>query len=132
MQPEVSWYIKNRVVMVKFDETVTLDDLKYMNQAVVEHFEAGAEQVHLILDNSAVSKYPVSLSGIIKDLTFMKHPKFGWDVTISPNRAIEILSSLAANVMRMKKFKFESDFKSAVERLYQLDPSLRDVASPKA
>ncbi len=78
MSYEVRSLIDRRVVLVVVEGTVTLSEVRAGGQQVDALISAGEAPVHVIIDITRMTDYPLSPSRIFEASPFLRHPDLGY------------------------------------------------------
>jgi len=88
MAYEVSWFVDQRVVYFRSYGTATVEDIHNMNRDTQAYVRAGQPLVHVLVDLSALEKFPTNLSGMRQSLQQMDHERMGWVVVCGAGNAL--------------------------------------------
>ena len=103
MAVTVSWLFPQRVVFVRYNGQVTLDDVQAQVRQTEAALAEGEPPVHFVIDTTGIDKYDLSLSEI--RAAFPGHdPKIGWTVVYGPNRITRFFASI---LMQLVKSQFQ-------------------------
>jgi len=123
---QVSWLVENRVLLVVPPSILTREGVIEINDHLLQYLDTSTTPlVHSIWDDSHIKKFP-PLSSQVKDFTFLKHPKQGWNVAFGINK----LSALAANVVSQTfraRLRLVNNLEEAAAFLHDLDDTLPQV-----
>jgi hypothetical protein len=131
MPVKLSWYLEDRVVLVKFLGMVTVDELvdaSYMGVSYIE--QSIAPYVHFVHDASELIQLPRQIQPIIKaaQVSF-SHPRVGWIVAYQvPDRLTSFTGNLVSQVFRVRYRIFDTK-PQALAFLQTRDATLPDLAS---
>lgn len=78
MPYEVRSLIDRRVVLITTSGVVTLPQVRVGGQQVDVLLSAGEAPVHVIIDITKMTEYPLSPSKIFEASPFLRHPKLGY------------------------------------------------------
>lgn len=100
MSYTVSWLIENRVIQVKNEGILTLEDLRAEDREVQAFLESGTAPIHIISDNTQLDRIPQGISAMKETLEGLRHPNIAWVVNIqSSNHIIRYLATVIARIM---------------------------------
>lgn len=126
MPTQSSWYLQDRIVLVRAIGKLTTDEMLADDRTLVNNFlnKTKAEKVHIIFDNSKATGSPPIWA--FRKLKFHKHPKAGWTVTFGGNKFINFMASIAAQISNRSLRMFNS-LDECLAHLKQIDKSLLEV-----
>lgn len=128
MSYSITWLVEKRVIHVKLENEVTIDEAERINQQLLEFFDAGAPPlVHMICDTSRMSRFPTNL-GLLNDVssTYMKHRLLGWVIVIGSNPMARFIGSIITQVFRVR-FRMVPSFPAAVDFLAEVDSTVTGI-----
>lgn len=117
------WYLPGHIYMVSLTGELTLEDIGAFDKAFWQASEAGNPPIHLILECSRVTKFPLNIDQIYRVVTKDDSDIVGWVVLVTSNSVSEFVSS---NVMKLmhKRFRGARTLEDALRFLTQVDDSL--------
>ena len=121
---KVGWYVEGRVVLVYTDEVVTLEDITQINREVIQHFDTGTRQVHLIVDVSEANVVPVNLVKLRQHSPALGHMMIGWMIVVTTNKTIYYLAQAVPQMLTRCKSHVVESFDEAVAFLAREDPTI--------
>lgn len=124
MSYSVSWLVEKRVIHLRLENEVTVEDAENINHHLLEYFDAGQPPlVHLIVDTTRLAHFPTNLNVLNKvSSTYMNHPLLGWIVVIGTNPMARFIGSMITQLFRVR-FRMVTSFEAAVVYLAEVDTS---------
>ena len=107
----------------KLDSNVTLEDLAAFNTDIIHFLDAGMSPVHLIIDVDKVGSIPLSISTIVKHLSFRSHPKIGWIIISNPPGYMKMIATIVFQLVRVR-MRMVNTLPEALNFLREMDISL--------
>ncbi len=129
MSAETTWYIENRVILMRVQGESTFQDIAQEDAEVVVRIRQGSKVtplVHLILDMRAMTKIPVNLVEIRRALTHLKEPALGWTVVAGMSPVIRFVAGMVTQMAGVR-FRMFPTLEEAVSFLISQDESLADL-----
>ena len=129
MSAETTWYIENRVILVRVQGESTFHDIADVDAEIIVRIRQGVKVtplVHLILDMRAMTKIPVNLVEMRKALTHLKEPALGWTVVAGMSPVIRFVAGMMTQMAGVR-FRMFPTFEEAVSFLVSQDESLADL-----
>ena len=121
----MSWYIPERVMLMKLSGQVTADDVKEMDQVVMDNRSFAGRMVHQCLDVTEMTK-PPSI-GSLRQHTHVTGEGDGYVIIIGTvNRIMEFVLLSIAQIKNIRMIVVPT-LDEAIEELRILDPSLRSI-----
>jgi hypothetical protein len=121
----MSWYIPDRVMLLKISGHATADDVKQINQLVIDNRPPFGLMVHQIIDITEMTKPPSF--GALRQHTHVTEAGDGYLVIIgSMNRMMEFVLVSIAQVKNMRLIVVSS-LAEAIAELCTLDSSLQNT-----
>jgi hypothetical protein len=124
---EMTWYLENRVIYVRYPEIVTAEvAADYVNRTTAYIRSSPAALVHTISDPSRVRQLP-PISESKKIVAMLNEPRMGWAATYgSSNPLLKMLVQVVTNVIPVH-VRFVNDLDDAIKFLNHIDPTLPDL-----
>src|SRR5687767_14970843 len=72
------WLLEQRIIGVRDYGDITLTELRQTNADVIAMLDAGSAPVHLLLDLTALRKFPTLISASANTMSFLHHPALGY------------------------------------------------------
>lgn len=123
MAYSVSWHVHSRILLLKLEGELTSQESEEISNINVQRFDAGIEPVHLIIDISALTKFPTDIRQTSSLARYLRHKKLGWVVVVGTNTMINFLSSLLSQLTGFDYAKRDT-IKDAVAFLEKQDDTL--------
>ena len=126
MPTQSSWYLQDRIVLVRSIGNMTTDEMLADDRTLVNNFlnKTSAEKVHIIFDNTKTTGSPPIWA--FRKLKFHKHPKAGWTVAFGGNKFINFMATIAAQLSN-RHLRLFSTLNECLAYLKQVDESLMDL-----
>jgi hypothetical protein len=114
------WYINKRVLLIKMEGDLDVDEMTRNNDAMVAKINEGTPLVHILIDDAKVGKVPASL-GQLKQIFTGPHPWAGWVILIGPGSQIQnFLVGMIGKIMRAN-IRREATLEGAIKFLRERD-----------
>lgn len=124
----VSWLVEKRVILVTLKEHVNLEDIKVINETIIDHLNEEEADVHIIVDLKKLLTFPNTLQSLHKVLTFLQHPNLGYNITIADNRLMQFVSTVINRILGRYPVQFVKTYEEGIELLHNLDPSINSLS----
>ena len=99
---ECHWYIDQRVLYQKVSGTVSVQDLAALQADGDPKIENGIRFVHVIVDATDVTNFPISLSELNRVMHRSTSDNRGWTVIIAANRMLQVITSTLVQLAGMR------------------------------
>jgi hypothetical protein len=129
MPAETAWYQENRVIIVRVQGELTLDDMAVVDRNIVNYVRQGAPSsplVHLIVNMREMTKMPVNLAQVHRTLTHLKEPALGWSVMVGMSPVMRFVASTVIQ-MAGARFRIVPTLEEGVAFLISQDESIADL-----
>jgi hypothetical protein len=130
MGSRVTWLIEGRVIETALSGTLTIEELQEYCTLLSQHLDTGvAPLIHVICDATQLEKFPLSLD--VMNNTFkdtMRHPRIGWSIVITSNRAISFFSSMIIQIAKAR-FRIFKTREEGLKFLSEMDSTLPVIVS---
>jgi len=129
MDYKMNWLKEGRVIHLRIDGEVTIEDLTVFNTEIRKMLDQGTGKVHVISDMEEVGKVPTNMLKIREVITYFKHPNLGWHILI--NHKNNPLSSFLVTVATQAaglQVRQVSSFEDAVSTISRIDQTLTDFS----
>jgi hypothetical protein len=119
------WIIPQRVIYVRWYGEISIADAHEANRNTARFLEEGIAPVHMLRDDSAITKIPhVTPRQAFDALKAVRDPRFGWAVNIGySNALVRNLINLYSKFTRIRIHRVEK-LEEALAFLKQADESL--------
>ncbi len=124
---ETRWLHEKRVVYAQIQGEVTLDDIRRYGEEVSARLDDGTAPVHVVLDCTAMQKFPVSLNAIMAGGRYATDPKHGIDVIIGGPRLLRSVAGMVSKMLNTS-FRTADTLDAAVQVLLEADATLAGLA----
>lgn len=123
MPYELSWYREKRVVLVKIQGDMTLENAFEYSDAIYEMVDSGIAPVHIIADLTEIGKFPPSLISLRNATRYLLHPKAGWIMLIGGPIMAQVFGEVLTRLTRIN-FRLVTSFQEAADALLEADATL--------
>lgn len=120
------WYLPGHIFMVTLTGELTLDDIGAFDKAFWQASGEGTPPIHLILECSHVTKFPLNIDQIYHVVTKDDSDIVGWVVLVTPSSTSEFVSNNVMKLMR-KRFRGARTLEEALHFLHQVDDALNSI-----
>ena len=125
MPIDISWLVSDRVVYMRSYKDVTLDETRQANAQIITMLDNGTPLVHVIINQTELGNFPISVNEYRNVLTAMTHESLGWIVVYGPARPMaDFIAVMVARLGRLKYRKLALRAE-AIQFLVQKDASLK-------
>jgi hypothetical protein len=119
----IGWHIPDRVVLITFIGTLTLNDIDRMNLDTMALVGQGAPPVHVVSDLLGMDRYPTSIKEISKFIRNDMKARLGWTIVITRNKLVRFMSGVIIQLTGTR-LRFFDTREEALAFLYENDVSL--------
>jgi hypothetical protein len=102
MAYKVTWYVENRIIVQHTYGELAAEDLPEIARRTTLLLDEGHAPVHIIADIRELNRFPTSISGIRKSLTYLTHPSLGWAVLVGIHPVASMILNIITQVARFK------------------------------
>ena len=126
---EQSWLVQNAVILVKYEDDVTIDEVTESVEELVWRMNTTQRQlVHMVMDMTALGTHPTNLSelnNIAKML--LSHERVGWLLMLGNQNSLT--KFLVEMIAQMSKIRFRGfvDWEETREFLQGMDSTLPEL-----
>jgi len=96
MAVELSWYVPNEVLYIRYGENVIKDDLLESYQSIATYAKEAGKPIHVIMDSLLVQRMDFSLKELKELLKDFNPANIGWGINIT---SADPMSSRASSFM---------------------------------
>ena len=118
------WLIENRVLLIRFDQSISVRDAIDVNQTLITYLENADETMSVIIMADQVEEFPTDISQISRLVTFLKHPNLAWNITVTNNPVYRFIVRVLYRIMGKHTIRFANDYEMAIQILQELDEQL--------
>jgi hypothetical protein len=123
----MSWHIPERIMLLKVTGQVTTDDVKQINQLVIDSHSSHHYMVHQIIDITEMTKPPGF--GALRQHTHVTDVNDGYVVIVGHmNRMVEFIMVSVTQLKNIRLIVVDT-LDEAIAELVALDPSLQTAES---
>lgn len=124
MAYRLEWYLQDRILLTTYEGTLTLENLREVNQATKDLIETSPyAPVHNIIDSRNLDHFPKSLNEMSQVADVLKNAKAGWFIVINHNPVQNFIVTILANTFKTT-IKSARSMDEALDILYRMDLSL--------
>ncbi len=131
MAYQIGWYQPERILDLALEDDVSLEDARYLSQEATGMLAYGTPLVHVIVDLSAVTSFPTSLSMIQHMITIPRSTdNLGWVIICGArNSMLRFLATTLTQVaVENVRLHASDNIDDAIQFLYEVDTSLVKLA----
>jgi hypothetical protein len=126
MPYDMSWYLEKRIVFINFHETMQLDEMPSMFEALEDFRQAGEDPVHIIADVSRMERFPMAISEVGQLAPLMD--TFGVCVIYGVSQPLlQFVLKVVAKVIKLE-LRVAETLELALISIGRLDPTLSHLA----
>ena len=109
MSYKISWYIENRVVIIRMYGDITTDEMSSSFNEFSEFLKVGTEHIYLLVDLREVTKFPLNFRDMFQEMgKFRFHERIAWTITLTSNVLISFFGAMASKVIHMPTRTFKT------------------------
>jgi hypothetical protein len=125
------WHTEGRILVVRLWGEISVEDFQTASARTAELIAQGTSPVHILSDNSGVTRMPYSLRQLVDSAQSMRQPGMGWLIIIGPvNPALQFFGSMIAQILNVN-FRAIASQEEALNFLIQRDPTLQPLTHPE-
>lgn len=130
MSQSIDWLIPGRVIHVRLEGAISLEQMRAGNQELIEALDSGQPPIHVLIDDQALVSIPASLRQHQLTMNFLRHPALGWVIGAGRVSAVlRLISSVTSYFFKVQTRRFDT-LDEALRFLREQDPSLDWAQSP--
>jgi hypothetical protein len=120
----VTWKIHQRLIYVKFEGHVSINDIAQATAKVTPSIREGQAPVHVIADMLQVDRYPREFSKLAGAIPHLAEPNLGKTVLVGTNnQLVKLMVDVIRHAVQIDLRMVES-LEKALDLLYEADPTL--------
>jgi hypothetical protein len=119
---QVTWYHSDRVIYVRLEGLVTLEEISGATEKVIEHVYQGTPPVHVLSDLRDMHKFPTNLVDISRSVKPMDNTILGYTLIVGLNPVVRFLTSAISQFFKARYRTFNTP-DEALAFLAEVDPS---------
>lgn len=124
MSVSVTWKIENRLILVKFEKIVSIDQIAHASRMVTEYLRAGSKPVHVLVQMENVTRYPHEFGKMAEAIPHLADPNLGKTILVRKNdRLVQLMVSVIRHAVQIDLRMFD-DMEKALHYLNENDPTL--------
>ena len=131
MSVSITWKIEKRLIFVKFDKHVSIDQIELASHTVTEYIRAGQKPVHVLVEMEGVTRYPHEFGKLAGAIPHLAETNLGKTILVRKNdRLVQLMISVIRHAVQIDLRMFDS-LDVALAFLHETDPTLpKDEKSP--
>jgi hypothetical protein len=122
MPTEIRWHVPQRVIYVRFFDTMTMDAIIESMNTINQYFDEGIPLVHIIMDVGDVTAYP-SLTDLARGLKYERNDKQGWSIYVGAQGVARFVASVTSQLSG-SRFRMFDTLEEALAFLAEQDETL--------
>jgi hypothetical protein len=124
MTVSVNWKIEKRLILVKFEQIVSIDQIAYSSHMVTQYLRAGSKPVHVLVQMENVTRYPHEFGKLAEVIPHLADQNLGKTILVRKNdRLINLMISVIRHAVQIDLRMFD-DVDKALHYLNENDPTL--------
>jgi hypothetical protein len=123
MAYELSWVVPSRIMLIKLEGEVSIEEMTQMIDETHAHVNSGQAPVHILIDAANLHNKPVNFQQINQISTSMANPSTGWWVLVNAGKMVGFTASVLSKLVGVK-LKTAATIKEARTILERVDLTL--------
>jgi hypothetical protein len=124
MSVSVVWKIEKRLIFVKFDKHVSIDQVELACHTVTEYIRAGSKPVHVMVDMEGVIRYPHEFGKLAEVIPHLAENNLGKTILVRKSDSlVQLMIKVIRHAVQIDLRLFDSMDK-ALHHLNEADPTL--------
>ncbi|MBZ0286148.1 MAG: hypothetical protein K8I30_00935 [Anaerolineae bacterium] len=124
MSVSIVWKIEKRLMVVKFEKNVSIDQVELACRTVTEYIRAGSKPVHVLVDMERVAHYPHEFSKLAGAIPHLAEYNLGKTILVRKSDSlVQLLIKVIRHAVQIDLRLFDSMDK-ALHYLNETDPTL--------
>jgi hypothetical protein len=105
----IDWLYPNRVLIIKMIGSADIEDAAKLNEILLGHLEQATVHLHMLLDFTEMTSFPLNVHKARGTQEYMKHPKFGWLIAYgSRNPVVKMLAAIVTQISNIRWRLFDT------------------------
>ncbi|MEO8607804.1 MAG: hypothetical protein ABI690_07990 [Chloroflexota bacterium] len=130
MSVSVTWRIEKRLILVKFNKIVSVDQIELASHYVTEYIRAGQAPVHVLVEMEGVTRYPHEFGKLAGAIPHLAENNLGKTILVRKNdRLVQLMISVIRHAVQIDLRMFDSN-EIAMNFLHESDPTLPEIPKP--
>ena len=124
MSVSIVWKIEKRLIFVKFDKHVSIDQIELACRTVTEYIRAGSKPVHVLVEMEGVTRYPHEFSKLAEVIPHLAENNLGKTILVRKSDSlVQLMIKVIRHAVRIDLRMCDSMDK-ALHYLNETDPTL--------
>lgn len=125
MPYEIAWYIKNRVLLLRFSGNVTIEDVESAGNSARHMIESQSSPVFSVSNIEDTTSVPANLRLLLRALVNARHPMRAMSIVVGADPVARILMNSLSRLSLTPLYYVET-FEDALRLIHQKAPTLTD------
>jgi hypothetical protein len=118
------WCLPERVIFIAYRGTLERADMAQLDRDIHGVLNPSPHPVHFLVDVSQTRHAGNTVGGILKEMTFLRHPRLGWSAFYGSSPAIiRMVTALVTQAARVR-YRYFPTRAEAIAFLKEIDESL--------
>jgi hypothetical protein len=124
MSVSIVWKIEKRLIFVKFEKSVSIDQVELASRTVTEYIRAGSKPVHVLVDIERVTHYPHEFGKLAGAIPHLAENNLGKTIMVRKSDSlVQLMVKVIRHAVQIDLRLFDSMDK-ALHHLNDADPTL--------
>jgi hypothetical protein len=124
MSVSIVWKIEKRLMVVKFEKNVSIDQIELASRTVTEYIRVGSKPVHVLVDMERVTHYPHEFGKLAGAIPHLAENNLGKTILVRKSDSLmQLIISVVRHAVQIDLRMFDSMDK-ALHHLNEADPTL--------
>jgi hypothetical protein len=131
MPHQTSWYLEKRIILVKTQGAIDLQELAQIDSEIIQHIREGHQSelfVHIFVDALNMERMPGSIFEVNRTFKHLREPGLGWTIVIGSNPIARMVGTVVLQLTRMR-FRMLPTWESALAFLAGQDSTLAGLTA---
>jgi hypothetical protein len=129
---QAGWYIDQRVIHCRVIDSISIEELRAMNDHLSKMVDQGTAPVHLMLDGTDMKSFPRNLNTLREASHIIRHPGIGWLIAVGvQNPLLTFIGSIVTQIDHKSQYRMIASVDEAWTHLQTTDATLEN-AKPSA
>lgn len=124
MSVTVNWTIEKRLILVRFEKNVSIDQVELASRTVTGYIRTGSKPVHVLADLERVTRYPREFGKLANAIPHLAENNLGKTILVrKQDTLLQLMISVIRHAVQIDLRMFDSMDK-ALHYLNETDPTL--------
>ena len=124
MSVSIVWKIEKRLMLVKFEKSVSIDQIELACHIVTQYIRDGSKPVHVLVDMERVTNYPHEFGKLAGAIPHLAENNLGKTILVrKTDTLLQLIISVIRHAVQIDLRMFDSIDK-ALHYLNEIDPTL--------